>query len=483
MPFRKIPVNVPFWSNMEKESRDVVAEERRDVIKDAKGSTIRRPGLSDFGLTELPGPADGVYYWENKDLVYIVSAGNLYSMNDAGTITLIESGLFGSGSHVVWDESADLTLITTGAVRKLFATNGGEIVEYDGTTAQKLTDADAPSLSSHVLMFDTYLLSTELSDEKWDESIKFSKVADPTNFEGAFFSAENKPDPIIAMHSEWDEIALFGTKTLESFYNNGVDPFLPIPGATVKQGTLSPWTIKVIDNAWFMFNTKRRVVRIDGRQATRISLPIDDILSDAPDVSGATGEEISLGGMNLYLLDINDRTFVYDYALREWVSEWGFWNTSAADYEKFKARNFLNIEQWNITICTDKETGKVYKIDKDTFRDSGNEIRSTIITGNIDHGTGREKRSNELRLKLKRGDKVKVDPSDIEPQLTVRWKDNGSSTYSNTRIVNLGFEGDDEFYYSLFQLGTYRARQYEFACTDDTAFTIVEVEEDVELLR
>jgi hypothetical protein len=47
----------------------------------------------------------------------------------------------------------------------------------------------------------------------------------------------------------------------------------------------------------------------------------------------------------------------------------------------------------------------------------------------------------------------------------------------------LGFQGDTEFYYSLFQLGSYRARQYELVVTDDTPFSIVEVEEDVDLLR
>ena len=484
MTFRKIPVNVPFWSNAESESKaNIVAEQRRDVIKDVLGSTIRRPGLVVFATTELPEPADGMYYWESKDLVYVVSAGNLYSLSEGGVLTAIGTGLYGSGNHVSWAESANLELVTAGAIRKLFSTNGGRIVSYDGTTAAKLEGAEDPVLSSHIIMFDTYLLSNELSGEKHDESIFHSKVADPITFEGAYFSAENKPDTIKAMHTEYDEIALFGTKTLEAFYNNGVDPFAAIPGATTPQGTLSPWTIKMVDSAWFMLNDDKRLVRIDGRQAIVLSQAIDDLLSELPDLANAEGEIFTLKGKTLYLLTINERTFVYDFALREWVGEWGFWSKTTATYRGFKGRNFVNVKPWGLTLCTDPGTGKIYKLDFDTYQDYGNEIRSSVITGWIDHGTGREKRSNELRFKLKRGKGHKIAPTTVNPKLLVRWADNGSKVFSNYREILLGFEGEDDFFYSLFQLGSYRSRQYEIVCTDNVPFSIVDAEEDVELLR
>lgn len=483
MAFRKIPINVPFWANAEDESRANVAEERRDVMKDPTGSTIRRPALVPFAQ-ELPEPADGMFYWESADLVYIVSAGNLYSFSEAGVLTLIESGLFTDQTHVTWAESADLTLITAGAVRKLFASNGGVPVEYDGTTAQKLTDTDAPQQSTHLVMFDTYLLSNDKSQAKFDESVVHSEEANPVSFKGAFFSAENKADPLNALLSEWDEVALFGSRSIENFYNDGVEPFVPIPGGTVADGTRSPWTIKIVDNAYFFLNTGRRLVRLDGRQPTVLSQAIDNILSESPDFENAEGEVFTLQGKTLYLLTINDRTFVYDYALQEWVGEWGSWDTTTATYRKFKARNFLDVKPWGVTLCTDKDTGAIYKLDFDEDRDAGDvEVRSSVITGNIDHGTGREKRSNELRLRLKRGQKPKVSDTDEPPKLLVRWRDNGSKVWSNWRDVFLGFEGDAEFYYSLYMLGSYRARQYNFVCTDDVAFSIVDVEEDVELLR
>ena len=53
MALRKIEVNAPFFSNIEDDARSsVVSAERRDVVKDTLGATVRRPGLSVF--TDLP---------------------------------------------------------------------------------------------------------------------------------------------------------------------------------------------------------------------------------------------------------------------------------------------------------------------------------------------------------------------------------------------------------------------------------------------
>lgn len=483
MAFRKIQVNAPFFSNIEDESRSsAVSKERRDVIKDTLGSTIRRPGLSTFGAG-LGFVADGAFYWEEKDLVYLVAGTNLYSLNKLGQTALIGSGLFGDGGNVAWAESADFTLVTPGATRKLFAANGGKIVSYDGATAKQLDDADAPQSVSHIVLFDSYMLANDLARPKYDESILHSKVADPISWEGAFFSAENKSDRINAMHSAWDEIALFGSRSIENFYNDGVTPFVPIPGGNVESGTLSPWTIKNAGNSYIYLDSGRKLIRLAGRQPVEVSQAIDNLLDGDVDYANARGEVFTLGSRKIYLLTINERTFAFDYEKNEWVGEWGSWVESTATYGPFRARNIINIKQWGLTLGTDITNGKIYKLDFDTYRDDGQEIRSAVITGNIDHGTGREKRSNELRLRLKRGQVQRLTPDDIGPVMLVRWRDNGSKVWSNYREVMLGWHGDTEFYYSLYQLGSYRARQYEFVVTDDTPFSIVEVEEDADLLR
>jgi hypothetical protein len=453
-----------------------------DVIKDTLGSTIRRPCLSVFS-SGFPKAVDGHFYWKSKNLVYGVSDKNLYSMGSDGVVSLVDSDLFEDNKHVSWTESSDYTLVTPGAIRKLFVTNSGRIVAYDGISTSKLNGANDPIKSSHIAMFDSYLLSNELSLEKYDESILFSKVADPITFEGAFFSAENKADKINALHTAWNEIMITGFNSIENFYNDKVTPFATIPGSSVESGTLSPWTIKKVEQSYIYLNSDRRVIRLDGRAPVQISDQINDLFEGDIDYENAEAEIYSYKGKTLYLITINDRTFVYDYFLNEWVGEWGSWNKQTAKYGKFKARNFLNVKPWGKTLCTDKDSGIVYEINFDVNRDIGEEVRSSVITGNVDHGTGREKRSNELRFKLKRGNVERTSVDQAEPKMLVRWRDNGSRTFCNYRDVYLGFNGEDEFFYSIFDLGTYRSRQYEVVCTDDTDFVISELEEDVTLQR
>ena len=232
-----------------------------------------------------------------------------------------------------------------------------------------------------------------------------------------------------------------------------------------------------------MLNHDRLVVRIDGRLSTEISHAINDIIDGDVDYANAEGELFTLKGKELYLLTINDRTFVYDIKLNEWVGEWGTWDKIFGVYTKFPGRNFINVKPWGLTLCSDKDTGTIYKLDFDTYQDDSVEVRSSIITGWIDHETTREKRSNELRLRLKRGAVSKTTTTQVEPVLLVRWADNGTDFYSNWRTVPLGFKGQTEFYYSLYQLGSYMARKYEFLVTDNTPFSIVDVEEDIEILR
>ena len=250
MAFRKIPVNSQFWSNAEDGSKVLVAEQRRDVLKDLLGATVRRPGLTVFN-DGLPAPSKGMYYWQFKDKLYLEASGDLYSLTESGTLTLEASGLFSGSDFIDWSESTNTELVTSGAVRKLFMASGGPLGVFDGSTGATLTGSNDPKNATHVSLFDTYALANETGQAKFDESVLHSEVADPINFQGKFFSAENNPDILVALHTAWDEIALFGRRSIDNFYNDGDSPFSQIPGGAVPIGTNSPWTIKFTDNSYF----------------------------------------------------------------------------------------------------------------------------------------------------------------------------------------------------------------------------------------
>lgn len=472
MPFLPVDINAPLFTNVKDVSRETLAELRRDVLKDLSGTTYQRPALVPFATGFGPGGCRGNYYWEDKDLAYTIFNRSLYQVTQAGVVTLIAS------SVDLFEDNQRQVIIREGSqpTRKLYMANGGRIIEFDGTTAQFIVDADAPLKVTHIAVLDTYLIANDLSDP---EKMKYSEVGNPSEWFGESISAEGDPDRLNAIHVAFREIGLFGTSVLESWYNDGVSPFSRIDGAMVEVGTLSPYSIVKADNGYFLLDKSKQIVRIIGRQRIVESQPINNLLGAVADVSEAQGERITQNGVALYTIRVGDRTFVFDYSVKEWVSEWGRYNKRTGQYDRFQGQHFINIEQWGVTLCGDFEGSTLYKLDFDSTLDVGDILRPSWLTGHVTHGTGNEKRSNALRIRLKRGEGT---PGGDEPVLLVRWRDDGSKVWSNTRKIGLGFTGDDNMFKEICQLGSYRSRQYEFSCTEDVPIALAKVDEDVERL-
>lgn len=69
----------------------------------------------------------------------------------------------------------------------------------------------------------------------------------------------------------------------------------------------------------------------------------------------------------------------------------------------------------------------------------------------------------------------------VEPELLIRWRNDGKSKWSNYRKISLGNVGQTELIKKLRGLGKYRTRQYELVCTSKFPMTIALIEEFVKL--
>lgn len=467
MPFINLPINQPLYQNVDEASLSNQSPERHDVYMDESGSMVRRPGLEKF-QTVGNGPINGMFYWPYKNLLYIASDSDLYSMSENGTVTLIGSSLFNSGKRVIWDKAINPT-------RKIFGTNGTIPVEYDGTTAQKLTDANAPQKATHLGIFDTYMIANQTGSQK----IEYSNVGQPTVFSSEFITAESQSDDLIGAFVAWDEIVAPGEDTWEFFYDDGSTPFVRKPGAIIQEGCIAPYSIKLIDNAWFFLNKERRVMRINGRQPIVLSSPVDKVLSGLTEVTDAIADELTVGGRTFYILTFptDGKTIVYDYVLNQWCGEWGTWLLLSAKYARWRGNCVTYVKEWNSHFVGDYQTNDIYKASLTTYKDGDYTMRSAWLTGNIDHGTSNWKRSLRLRLRLRRGD---GDINTTEsPKLMLRWRDNGNKQWKNTVNIDLGKQGEDEFFKEFGPLGRYRTRQYEVSITDDIPLTLVSIQENV----
>ena len=466
MPFVNLPINQPLYANVDDASLSDRSPERHDVYMDESGSMVRRPGLDAFS-TVGSGPINSIYYWSYTDLAYVLSGADLYSLNEAGTATLIKAGLFDAWTRGIWDEGINPS-------RKLYGTNGGTPVEYDGVTAQTFTDANAPPHATHLAIFNTYLVANQTGTQK----IEYSAVGQPTVFNAEFASAESESDNLVAVAVGWEETAAFGTRSTQFFWTSSTSALENKSGSLVEQGCIAPYTITRIDNSWFFLNHKRRLVRLTNRTPEVLSLPVDSILAGVTTVTDAIGDELTVGGKGFYVLTFpsDNKTYVYDYVLGKWCGQWGYWSDDTSSYNRWRGNCVTYVPEWNAHLVGDYYNGKVYKSSTTSYLDGSDTIRSAWYTGNIDHGTQLWKRSVRLRLRIKRGD---GDENDTSPILMVRWRDNGDKTWGNSVEIDLGVTGDNEFFKEIGPLGRYRTRQYEISITDDVPLVLVSVEENV----
>lgn len=67
--------------------------------------------------------------------------------------------------------------------------------------------------------------------------------------------------------------------------------------------------------------------------------------------------------------------------------------------------------------------------------------------------------------------------------LMVRWQDNKTGKWSKTWELPLGPTGSTYVTRWRCPMGIYRARQYEFTLADAVGFVLVEIEEELEVLK
>ena len=222
---------------------------------------------------------------------------------------------------------------------------------------------------------------------------------------------------------------------------------------------------------------KRRFVKLDQRAPTHISFPYHKLVTSFAAVDDAVSDNIEVAGFPLYVTSFPSmrKTLVYNYQKDGWA-EWGYWNTSNATYEGFRGNCYAYSKLWNKHLVGDRANGKIYTMSRDHYTDNGDSIRTLRRTGFISHGTSALKTSNEIVLRLKRG---QGNAAVANPVMTLRWR-NHNGAWSHERQLSLGAVGDHYLEARTHRLGEYRYRQYEICHTDPCDFVLVDAQEDVD---
>lgn len=495
MPIEPIPITTPLNKDVDEVGLTTYGAAKINGYVDLAGGN-RFPGLSIFCNLGTDAGVDGLYWWPNQSKVIAVSKGKTFLINDSlGDFDDISGDLFQLNKRPTFADFGSA----------VYAANGGKIVKVpsSGTTAY-LADADAPTTVSHVAAINGYLLANKVGTQIFH----FAETGTPETWPGNFASAEAQPDLIQSVGVANERIYLFGTETTEVWRNDGSTPFVREYQGHIQRGTIAKNSVIWGDGTWYWLDDYRQVVRLNGLQVEVLSLSINKYIQQFGTVSDAVGDYGLIDGRPYYFLHFptEGKTLVLDLLPSpegyQWYELGRFANGT---YDRWIGNAYCLAKGWNYALVGDRRTGLVYKISGTYFDNAGETLRTMVRTGHVTRGTMRKrKRSFGVTFRLKRtqstatqeggelrqengvilttegGDPILAESIAPDYNLIVRWRDNGTTTYSNERTIPLTRLSDTDFRATLTRCGMYYSRQWEFYAAESAPLVLVSAEEEFE---
>lgn len=417
-----------------------------DCRKDDNMSNLQRPGLG-AALANLGAEKHvSVFEWVEKSICAAVSGGSLYKVEEDGTSTEI------TGAAVTGGKRASFASFG----QTLYMAAGGKIVSWDGgPTCSVIADADAPTDVVFVAFLDQYLLALDSTG-----TMHFSDVNSPGTWLGEFFNAESRPDTTIAMMSHYSEITMFGTSSIEYWYDTGelTGPFARIAEANTDIGIIAPYSLTFADNGYWFLTHERRIAVMRGRTPQVVSWPVDEFGENSFQNLGTVSDAFGWYDpkTTTYVLTFPSESVSWAYDIKRDV--WSEWTHYKDGRNAFKGQSACYMRAWNKTIVGGDD-GKVYILSTGNDNDDGQLIVSEIQWPSQVRAKGQRKAVlNEIDLEFKRGIGG-IAPS-TEPFAEFSYRKDGKTEWSTGRTINLGQAGETELNRRLVGFGAFRSIEY-----------------------
>ena len=431
-------VNVPWATNqavsqslpVQSQRMENCFAEREPADAKSEVAIFQSPGITNFA-TLGSGPIRAMNVM--KGVLYVLSGGTLYSVDKNGVGTVLGGQVSGTG------------FVPT-------SNNGTQVILVNGTTGyvwaqatgfQVITDPNFQPASA-VTFFDNVFVLNEVANNEWF----ISNSLDGTTYNGlAFASAEVSPGFVLGIVNQQENLLLFCTNHMETWYDAGtpIFPFQRIDGATVERGCAAGLTPVKEDNSVFFLGDDLIFYRLDNFIPRRVSTHAEeDSWKSYTTVSDAYTFSFTYEGHKFIVLTFPsaNATWVFDIATNFWhvrTSRDQFGNS----YGRWRVTCAANC--YNQILVGDAYSGQVGFLDKTVFTEYGNAMVSRMVSPSINSDRKRVFHSN-FELDMETGVGNTVDPGS-NPQVMLDWSDDGGRTFSIPQEWR-----------SLGKIGTYQTR-------------------------
>ena len=300
-----------------------------------------------------------------------------------------------------------------------------------------------------------------------------------------YATAEGAPDNLVGLIVDHRELWLFGESTTEVWYTSG-DPDFPmarISNAFIEHGCVAPGSIAKLDNTVFWLGADDRgqgiLWRANGYTPQRMStFPIERAWDEYERMDDAMAFTYQQGGHSYYVISFPsaDTTWVYDVAANLWHER--AWRENTGMNLMHRVRGHVHARFAGQNIVGDHETGRLYALDLDHFRDEafgeGNdgELIPRIRVAPYAEGDGDRRRVHSMEVVMETGVGL-IDGQGENPQAMLQWSDDGGHTWSHEHWTSIGRMGERTKRAIWRRLGAARARVFRVTVTDPVPVNII----------
>lgn len=322
-------------------------------------------------------------------------------------------------------------------------------------TLSAITDPDFPG--SYVTDYvDSYVLGVAPDGTYWFHSDLANAGVYLTTDR---YEAESDPDLIVTLIVDHREVWVMNQRTIEIFQNTGATgaTFERASGTIIERGCAGKYTPARMDNTIYWLGNDGIVYKADGYSPVRISnASIEQDIEDL-DWTQAYSQVYESRGHKIYYLTFPDgKTWGYDASTGQWHRRETFlrdnWAMTALAY--FNGLHFVGRDD-GVGINT---------LEWDYFYDGEDPLISTRRTQYM-HDNQNKMILNCLECVFDTGNGLTTGLGS-DPQVMMRYSDDGGHVWSNTRYRDLGLTGKYRTRVKFNRLGQFICRAFEVSVSD-----------------
>jgi hypothetical protein len=333
------------------------------------GFLNRAPGLQ-FLQTVGTGPIRALWaHQTNGSDFYVVSGIQVFKLTSTSATPQLLGTVSGTGPVSIADNGATI----------FFACNGPSYTYFEPTGEfNQITDENFPGAVT-VAYIDNLFVFNEPNSQR----IYSVDTVDPVTATYIYplvfnatdvSSADGSPDGVVAINVDHRQMWVFGTDSVEVWYNAGLTgfPLTPVQGAFNEIGCAAPFSVAKLDNALFWLGTDARgqgiVYKNNGYSGVRVSThAIEYAIAQYGNISDAVAYTYQQEGHAFYVLNFPSasKTWVYDVSVQAWHER------ASGNEGQYRHRSNCQCNFGGTIIVGDFENGNIYAFDLDVYADNG----------------------------------------------------------------------------------------------------------------